>query len=1045
MKNICFKLNRKLWATLAMLVCLSLPGFAQKITVHGYVDDDLGEPLIGATVMEKGTTNGTATDIDGNFTLNVDPNGTLVVSYVGYDPMEVPVNGRTEIKVTMQQNAQLLAETVVIGYGSVKKSDSTGSVAVVKPDEIEAGLATSVQDMLVGQTPGVVVTTSGGPAGGANIRIRGGASLSASNDPLIVLDGVPLTSDTPLGMGSPLAMINPENVESMTVLKDASATAIYGSRASNGVIIITTKKGTKGKPKVTISANFFVDHSRKTQKVLSAGKFRNMIYDMFGENSAQASMLGDQNTNWQDLIYRTSFSSDYSVSVSGTAGVLPYRVTASFMNNNGILKKSTSNRATFGFNLTPKFFKDHLSVNANAQGYYIHNTWGQEGAIGQAVAYNPTVGPYMTAQERERYRITGGTAASSFQYLFNGYNEPFTVTDGNVAFETQATYNPVATIDQSTSYSNVWRSNGNLQLDYSFHFLPELHANLNLGYDVTRSDDIYSVAANSHMAWKDHGGYGGAYENKQYAFRSNTLLEFYLNYRKEFDKADQMVDATLGYTWSRDAANGWNYGANTDTGRGIRTTMGLIPGIVNPDGGYILNWDESTKDLIGKPFQADEVDESGNYHWKNHLQLLSFFGRVNYGLLNRYLLTATLRADATSRFSKNNRWGLFPAVALAWRINQEEFLNEASGWLSDLKLRLGWGETGQQAVGGYYNYIPTYTIASPGSYYTNGQGGWLTPFFPDGYNPDLKWETTTTWNVGLDYGFMNNRISGSIEWYLRKTRDLLSTVPVAAGSSTVAQLPQNIGDMENYGVEFSIQATAIHTPDFVWNLSYNVGWNHNEITNLDGNVYLVGGGFGGTGGDCMIQKEGYPAYSFYLYQQVYDENGKPIEGAYVDQNGDGVLDSHDLVVQHSKDPKVTMTFGSNFRWKKWDLGFTLRSSIGNYIYASALRGGSLLDGVARNNQLTNVFDTDVYFQTNQNESDYWLRNASFLRCDNITLGYTWDSFKKYSNMSLRIFAGVQNPFVITKYKGLDPEVFDGVDGNIYPRAVTWSLGVVWTL
>ena len=1031
MKNICFHLNRKLWMTMALLLGLALPGFAQKITVHGYVDDETGEPLIGATVMEKGTSNGTATDIDGNFTLNVAPDATLVVSYVGYDPLEVAVNGRTEIKVTMKENATMLAETVVIGYGSVKKSDATGSVSIVKPDEIEAGLATSVQDMLVGQTPGVVVTTAGGPQGAANIRIRGGASLSASNDPLIVLDGVPLSSDTPLGMGSPLAMIDPESIESMTVLKDASATAIYGSRASNGVILITTKKGTAGKPKVTFAANFFVDNARKTQEVLDANAFTNLIKTKFGADSSAAGYLGNTSTNWQDEIYRTSFSSDYSLAVSGTVGNLPYRVNGSFTNNNGIIKKSDMNRATVGFTLTPKFFNNHLSVTANAKGYYIRNNWAATDAIGQAVAYNPTIPIYQYNE------VTGGTAAGAYKYLFNGYNEPFTITGGAANLENNATYNPVATIDQTQNYSNVWRSNGNLQLDYSFHFLPELHANLNLGYDVTKSDNYYIVEGNSHMAWKDHNNYGGGYRNHEYAFRSNTLLEFYLNYKKEFEAAESMLDATAGYTWSRDAANGWNIGASSNAG--MSTTPGLTPALSDGNGGFILNWTEGT--TADQIFQKDEIDENGDYHWKNHLQLLSFFGRVNYTFKDRYLFTATVRGDATSRFSKDNRWGVFPAVALGWRIDQEEFMERARGWLSDFKLRLGWGETGQQAVGSYYNYIPIYTASQPGSFYPNGVGGWLVPNFPEGYNPDLKWETTTTWNLALDYGFFNNRVSGSIEYYLRKTRDLLSTVPVPAGSSTVNYLPQNIGNMENYGIEFNIVAKPIVTDDFVWNLSYNIGWNHNEITNLDGNEFAVGGGFGGTGGNCMIQKEGYPAYSFNLYQQVYDADGNPIEGAYVDQNGDGVIDSHDLVVRHSKDPKVTMTFGSNFRYKNWDLGFSLRASIGNYVYASALRGGTALDGLFRNNQLSNVFQSDVYFNTNQNESDYWLRNASFLRCDNITLGYNftnlWNDFS-----SLRLFLGVQNPFVITKYAGLDPEVFDGVDGNIYPRATTWSLGLV---
>ena len=1016
---------------MAMLLLLALPAIAQKITVHGTVIDEYGEPLIGATVMEKGTSNGTAADFDGNFTITVPGNAILVVSYVGYDPMDVPVNGRTEITVEMKENATMLNETVVIGYGSVKKSDATGSVAIVKPDEVEAGLATSVQDMLVGQTPGVVVTTAGGPQGEANIRIRGGASLSASNDPLIVLDGVPLSSDTPLGMGSPLSMIDPESIESMTILKDASATAIYGSRASNGVILITSKKGRAGKPRVSFTANFFVDYARKKTEVLDANAFRKLVIDRYGEGSAAASYLGNTSTDWQDEIYRTVFSSDYSLSVAGAVGILPYRISASFTNNKGILKGSDMNRTTFGFTLTPKFFDDHLSVTANAKGFYLRNSWGQTDAIGQAVGYNPTI------PIRDNVPIVGGTA-SEFGYLFNGYNEPYTVAGGTANLENNASYNPVATIEQAKSNSEVFRSNGNLQLDYSFHFLPELHANLNLGYDVTKSNDYNTVQANSHMAWKDHNNYGGGYRNKQYAFRSNTLLEFYLNYKKEIESAESMIDATAGYTWSRDAANGWNYGASSNAGKA--TTMGLSPAIQTSEG-FILNFSPDTENQVNNLFQSDSVDKDGNYHWKNHLQLLSFFGRINYTFKDRYLFTATVRGDATSRFSKDNRWGVFPAVALGWRIDQENFMERASGWLSDLKLRLGWGETGQQAVGSYYNYLAMYNVSQPGSYYTNGSDGWLIPYFPDGYNPDLKWETTTTWNIGLDYGFLNNRISGSIEWYLRNTRDLLSTVPVAAGSSTVNFLPQNIGDMRNYGLEFNISAKPIVTDDFVWTLSYNIGWNHNEITNLDGNEFGVGGGMGGTGGNCMIHREGYPAFSFNLYQQVYDAQGNPVEGAYVDQNGDGVIDTHDLVVRHSKDPNVTMTFGSNFRYKKWDLGFSLRASLGNYVYAAALRGGTSLDGVFRNNQLSNVFVNDFYFQTDQSFSDYWLRNASFLRCDNITLGYTFDNLIN-DKLNLRIFAGVQNPFVITKYKGLDPEVFSGVDGNIYPRTTSWSLGIV---
>ncbi|MDE7096094.1 MAG: SusC/RagA family TonB-linked outer membrane protein, partial [Muribaculaceae bacterium] len=861
MKNFCFTFGRKALMAIALLLTFSLPALAQKITVHGYVDDATGEPLIGASVMEKGTSNGTATDIDGNFTINVAPDATLVISYVGYNPEEVAVKGHTEIKVTLQENATMLAETVVIGYGSVKKSDATGSVAIVKPDEVEAGLATSVQDMLVGQTPGVVVTTAGGPSGSANIRIRGGASLSASNDPLIVLDGVPLSSDTPLGMGSPLAMIDPESIESMTVLKDASATAIYGSRASNGVIIITSKKGKAGRPRVSFAANFFVDYARKKTKVLDGDEFRSLIINKFGEGSGAANMLGDVNTNWQDQIFRTTFSSDYTLSVAGSLGqYLPYRISGSYTNNNGILKGSSMDRATVGITLSPKLFDNHLSINATAKGYYVHNNWGQTDAIGQAVSFNPTIPIY------DYQPVTGGTASDQIGYLFNGYNEPYTVTGGQVNLENNATYNPVATIAQADNYSNVYRSNGNIQFDYSFHFLPELHANLNLGYDVTKSNDYYFAEANSHMAWKENEMYGGGYGKHEYAFRSNTLLEFYLNYKKEFEAAQSMLDVTAGYTWSRDYADGRKSGADSNTN--YATTMGLSPAIPTTDG-FILNWTPGTEGQVDQPFKRDDISEDGKYHWANHLQLLSFFGRVNYSYKDRYLLTATVRGDATSRFSKENRWGVFPAVALGWRIDQEEFLKD-NNVLSDLKLRLGWGETGQQAVGSYYNYLPLYNASQPGSYYPNGMGGWFHPIFPNGYNKDLKWETTTTWNVGIDYGFLNNRVSGSIEYYIRKTRDLLSNVPVSAGASTVAILPQNIGDMENYGIEFNISAKPIVTDDFVWTLGYNVGWNHNEITNLGGNEFAVGGGFGGTGGNCMVQREGYPAYTFNLYQQVYD-------------------------------------------------------------------------------------------------------------------------------------------------------------------------------
>lgn len=1006
---------------------------AQTITVSGVVSDPSGEPLIGASILAQGTTVGTSTNIDGEYTINVAPDATLVVSYVGYDTQNVPVDGRTSINVTMQENSVMLNEVVAIGYGTVKKSDATGSVAVIKPDEIEAGLATSVQDMLVGQTPGVVVTQAGGPEGGGTIRIRGGSSLNASNDPLIVVDGVPLSNAGMGGLGNSLGMISPENIESMTILKDASATAIYGSRASNGVIIITTKKGKAGKPTVNFAANLYVNTARKTWKVLDANQFRSLL-ESRGMDAALAA-TGDANTDWQDEVLRTTVSSDYSLSVGGTAGWLPYHAEISYTNNNGIIKTSKMDRVTMGFNLSPKFFDNHLSVNANVKGYYIRNNFGDAGALSSAISYDPT------HPVRSNEPIVSGN--SGFQYLYNGYYE----FHNNGTLDDNASLNPVGLLEQRDNHANVYRSNGNLQLDYSLHFLPDLHLNLNLGYDVMKSNLVDNWAANSATAYKNHEHYGGAYNFDQYQFRSNTLLNFYLNYKKEVESIYSNFDVTAGYDWQRFYNDGHYTGANGNSGYRVSPGLNTPTYLGKNEAGqqtYGVTINESTIPLLGQNFQNDGVSPDGDYHWADRYQLLSFFGRLNYTFKDRYLLTVTVRGDATSRFAKDKRWGVFPAVALGWKINQEAWMQGAAGWLSDLKLRLGWGKTGQQEIGETINYMALYAIASPSVSYPNGTNGWYLPVYARGYNPDLTWETTTSWNAGLDFGFLNNRITGSIEYYKRKTTDLLAYVDVPAGSSTTNMLNRNIGSLENYGVEFNIAAKPVVTNDFTWTLSYNVGWNHNEITELTTGASLLktGGISGGNGNTVQIHAEGHPANSFYLFQQVYDESGAPLEGVYVDQNGDGQIDDSDKIINKSPDPKVTMTFGSQFRYKKWDLGFNIRASIGNYVYNNVLSNKAVYNDIFTYG-LNNIVENDYYFEQPRYMSDYYLRNASFVRCDNITLGYTWDNLLN-DKLRLRLFGAVQNPFVITKYKGVDPEVFGGIDNSVYPRATTYSLGLVAT-
>ena len=1006
---------------------------AQTITVSGVVSDPSGEPLIGASILAQGTTVGTSTNIDGEYTINVAPDATLVVSYVGYDTQNVPVDGRTSINVTMQENSVMLNEVVAIGYGTVKKSDATGSVAVIKPDEIEAGLATSVQDMLVGQTPGVVVTQAGGPEGGGTIRIRGGSSLNASNDPLIVVDGVPLSNAGMGGLGNSLGMISPENIESMTILKDASATAIYGSRASNGVIIITTKKGKSGKPTVNFAANLYVNTARKTWKVLDANQFRSLL-ESRGMDAALAA-TGDANTDWQDEVLRTTVSSDYSLSVGGTAGWLPYHAEISYTNNNGIIKTSKMDRVTMGFNLSPKFFDNHLSVNANVKGYYIRNNFADAGALSSAISFDPT------HPVRSNEPIVSGN--SGFQYLYNGYYE----VHNNGTLDDYAALNPMGLLEQRDNHANVYRSNGNLQLDYSLHFLPDLHLNLNLGYDVMKSNLVDNWAANSATAYKNHEHYGGAYNFDQYQFRSNTLLNFYLNYKKEVESIYSNFDVTAGYDWQRFYNDGHYTGANGNSGYRVSPGLNTPTYLGKNEAGqqtYGVTINESTIPLLGQNFQNDGVSPDGDYHWADRYQLLSFFGRLNYTFKDRYLLTVTVRGDATSRFAKDKRWGVFPAVALGWKINQEAWMQGAAGWLSDLKLRLGWGKTGQQEIGETINYLALYAFASPSVSYPNGTNGWYLPVYARGYNPDLTWETTTSWNAGLDFGFFNNRITGSIEYYKRKTTDLLAYVAVPAGSSTTNMLNRNIGSLENYGVEFNIAAKPIVTNDFTWTLSYNVGWNHNEITELTtGASQLKTGGIsGGNGNTVQIHAEGHPANSFYLFQQVYDESGAPLEGVYVDQDGNGQIDDSDKIINKSPDPKVTMTFGSQFRYKKWDLGFNIRASIGNYVYNNVLSTKAVYNDLFTYG-LNNVVENDYYFEQPRYMSDYYLRNASFVRCDNITLGYTWDNLLN-DKLRLRLFGAVQNPFVITKYKGVDPEVFGGIDNSVYPRATTYSLGLVAT-
>ena len=1035
MKNICLQMNRKGLLAVIMMLCLAFPALAQNITVQGIVTDSEGEPLPGASVKVQGTAIGVSTDFDGAYRLEVSPKATLVVNYVGFNPQTVEVNGRTTINIVLQESDVLLNEVVAIGYGTVKKSDATGSVAVVKPDEIKAGLSTTTQDLLVGASPGVVVTTDGGnPRGGAAIRIRGGSSLNASNEPLVVIDGVPsYSTDISVNGLNAMQMISPDNIESISILRDASATAIYGSRASNGVILITTKKGQSGKPQINFSANMHVNTARNILNVMNGDEFRDAVTNLVGTEAAIA-QLGTANTNWQREVLRTSISHDYNLSVGGTAKFLPYRVSLGFNESNGILRTSKMDRSVVGINLSPKFFGGLLQVNANVKGAYVYNRDADTGAIGSATAFNPTL-PVLTSYPTV---VEGGFRPGQYNTAYGIYNGYTNVIAGDGQLNSQAALNPVQMLLDRRNVSEAYNSNGNLQIDYALHFLPDLHLNLNLGYEVSKSTSNDITAQNSAMAWRSNYKDGAGTYRDRYELSRNTLLDFYANYKKEVESIKSTFDVTAGYSWQRMDYHG-HEATYINTIGYVNTWSG--ENSIYRDGVYHLIPSYDTVDHLLKTYNNVDVN---NWGW-NQLNLESFFGRFNYDYNNILLITGTVRADASSRFSKDNRWGIFPAAAVAWKISNMDFFEGARNVVNDLKLRLGWGVTGQQAVGGYYPTYAIYTYSKkPGLYPSPaGDGTWIEPLYPEGYNADLKWEQTTTYNAGIDFGFLKNRITGSVDYYFRETSNLLATTPVA-GFSTTNYLQQNIGKLRNYGIEGTINANIIDNRDFKWTSGVNVAWNRNYIKELTAVTAEIPARNtpSGIGSTLQWHMVGETAYTFRVYQQVYDANGDPIPGQYVDQNADGKIDEKDLINYHSPDPKITATWNNTFSFRNWDLGISLRANFGNYVYNGPKydrTGLDRVDSYGLNNLLRNTYlfpSTDAGLLL----SDYFVEDASFVRCDNITLGYTWP--KILNNMRLRLFGAVQNPFVITKYTGLDPEVFSGIDSNVYPRPITFSLGLV---
>ena len=972
-----------LLVALFVIGCLQL--MAQTRTIKGEVTDaQNGEALIGATVMVEGEKGGTVTDFDGNFSLQVSSSAKKIkVSYIGYIDKVLSIS--ENMKVKLESDSKALADVVVIGYGTARKSDLTGSVATVKSKDFNKGLVSSPEQLINGKVSGVqIMSNSGSASAGSTIRVRGGASLNASNDPLIVLDGVPLEQGGISGNSSNfLSMINPSDIESMTVLKDASSTAIYGSRASNGVIIITTKKGQQGAVKVNFNTTNSLQTRAQMVDMLSRDEFVNVINQYGSAN--QKSLLGTANTDWNDEVYRTAFGTDNNLSVSGSIDKwLPFRVSVGYYNQSGLVRKDNVERWTGNVVLTPSFFEDHLKLTINAKGTLNNNSFNNGGAVWAAATFNPTI-PVYSGNDK-----------------YGGYNEAL---DADGVPVNAGVRNPRGLVDLYDSKSKVSRFIGSMDVDYKVHFLPDLKLHATVGADYAKGDGTVYVPAYAAQGYNKDESLGGSDYKYGPQKNENRLLTLYANYAKYFEDIKSNVDLTAGYDYQY-----W------------KSTTPLY----------------YTKSAAGTTLSTVKASDY------RHV-MLSYYGRINYSFDGKYLLTATVRRDASSRFSKDTRWGTFPSVALGWTLTEEPWLKNQKV-LSNLKLRASYGVTGQQEGIGNYNYLPVYTYSVTGAEaFINGQ--YINTYRPEAYVSDLKWETTTSWNFGLDFGFLDGRIGGAIDFYTRKTKDLLASVPTAAGTNFSKTILTNVGNVDSKGIEVSLNATPIQTKDWEWNLSYNFTWQNMKVKNLSltkgGSQTNVKVGPSIDAYQFQVLSEGYEPYMFYVYHQLYDsKTGKPIEGAYVDLNNDGEINESDLYRYHSPAPKYIMGLSTSLRYKQLTLGMSFRANIDNYVYNGMGMSTGAFETVSYNNSQLNNLNTSFLktgFKTRQYLSDYYVENASFLKLDNLSLSYNVGKINKWA--SLTVSAMVQNVFTITGYSGTDPEVPNGMDNSFYPRPRTYSVSL----
>ena len=970
------KMNKLLYAVMFFL-CVAF-GYAQQITVKGTVKDGAGEPLMGASVLVKGTSHGTAADFDGKFELKVDKGATLVFSSVGFKSQEVAA--KAVMNITLQEDVQQLGDVVVIGYGAVRKKDLTGSVNLVTDKDFNKAPAVNADQLIQGKIAGVQMTSaSGAPGEGQTIRVRGNGSLSLTSNPLIVIDGVPMNDGGVGGSRSIFNSINPEDIESMTVLKDASSTAIFGSRAANGVIMITTKKGKANQEmKISFNTSIALQDVNKDVDVMSAAQYRQTVKGL--NNPAAEALLGNANTNWQKEIYQVAPMSNSTLVLSGAYKTLPYRVSIGHSYADGVLRTDNFKRTNAKISLNPTFFDKSLKLELNANGTYMQNRFAEKGAISSAVLYDPT------------QSVFGGPAK------YGGYHawiDPATQNRSNLA----AT-NPMALLNFTDDSSKVFRFIGNVKVDYTLPFFKDITATVNAGLDYSNGKGDKIIDRRMPTATTGFAGSTNTYDNKA----TNKLFDAYVNYMKDI-KDTHSIGLMVGHSYQS-----FEFDDNS-----TQNDYFVNPG----DNKHIPN-----------------INKSKNV-------LMSFFGRANYSYKDRYLLTATLRADASSKLNPDDRWGYFPSVALAWNVSNEKFLKD-NKTLNELKLRLGYGEVGNVNGLGDYLFLTNYTRSQDGASYQFGDAFYQT-YRPGVTNKNLRWEVGNTLNAGIDFGLLDNLITGTLDVYRKQTKDLIAETTIDPFTNFKNRVNANIGDMENKGVEFGLTVNPIRNTEknIRWSFNYNISYNDNKITRMPDDQ-PTGGIEGGTGNRVQLHRQGETPYAFYVYQQVYDAQGKPIENTFVDRNGNGKIDEGDRYLYKSPFAPITMGFGTDLNYKNWDLNITTRANIGNYAYNNTQsRLDQLGEITANSGFIVNIKanQADANFQRHNDQawlSDYYIENASFFKLDNITLGYT---FPHTDKMYVRLYGTVQNVLTITKYSGLDPEVFGGIDNNFYPRPQTYLLGL----